>query len=291
MISCFALSLLVCGLFLYLVNLNPLYVAEALLDASKSQVHRPANGSLRGLDRSVRRIIWANYRISHASSNLNFAQKMAILKSDDLMMGFIDKYQLKPKFFPGLWDDKNKQWKKKQSWFKRLIKSLNDESPPVTNEPANFRAIKLLSKRLKLRVDKQTNLVSVQFTWKIPIEGKQILDSFIAYSNDYILNREKESIQKSIESLEDLMSEKRINIKSALIDTRIQLETRAAMINPVLSSPFAVVMPTKVPAIPKFRFPAIATCLIFIVCFTTAYLSIIFSRQRKIQEHKKDQDI
>lgn len=285
-ISSLALALLAGGLFLYLVNLKPLYVIEALLDASRSEAHRPVNGSLKGLDRSLRRTIWASYRLNQASSNLNFAQKLALLKSDDLLLEFIHKHRLKPKLFPGLWDEEKKRWKKKQGWLSRLGTNSDELILSVNNEPKNYKAVNLLSKRLKLNVDKRTSLIFARLTWKIPEEGKELLDNFIVFANNYMLNKDKERVEESIKSINNLMKEQRVEIKNALIEKKTQLETMAAMINPVLSPPFKIVVPTKRPTVPKLRLPIVATLFVFIVCFITSYALMAFLQRRKLIKQK-----
>ncbi|MCW9015640.1 MAG: hypothetical protein OQJ89_01615, partial [Kangiellaceae bacterium] len=184
-------------------------------------------------------------KISIASGQASFQEKLAILKSENLLDNFIEQYNLKPLLFPKRWDNANQKWIKPEPGIIKIIfewvafqPSDISKSRRKNFEPKDHKAFKRLSNKLKIKLNKKNGLISVSLKWQNPAIGTEIVEDFITYANDFVLQKEQDDINSEIKNIEQLLKkEKRaVNIK-LLLEQIEQRKIRLSTLASPLSQP------------------------------------------------------
>ncbi|TQV85355.1 hypothetical protein [Aliikangiella coralliicola] len=286
------IPLVACTLFVVLINLKPTYIVKAKLVVSNSLAGDFKKGSLKGLPKSLRRAIRASQKLAIASSQSSTQEKLAILKSKNLLSSFIKHHKLKQVMYPKRWDTVNKRWIKSSS---NLIKRVFEwgaspieesfESQRKSYEPKDYKALQLLSKKLKVKMNKKNGLITITLKWKDPTTGSYITKLLIDYANQFILNREQNIINDEIKNIEHLLKNENrpVNIKllqEQIEQRKVKLSTAASQ----LAQPFKVIVPPKPPVEATLRFPFLVLFILWIL--SNIFTLIMISRNRYVKYHK-----
>lgn len=268
-----------CILFTLLLNMRPMFRAEATVVQNQSTVMGIRGRHLRqaGFSLQAVKLIRAQARHKENLSLMSIEGKRAMLKSNDLLIGFIREKSIKPKLYRGLWDRNLNKWKERKP--SRLkIWSDKEKGRARSAEPSDYLAAEKLKK--KIRIKEKNGIIKISVKWRNPDEAAQLANNFITYANKYIDRRERVSIKSEIERIEALLKRNDLTLAShAVLENKrssslYALEARL----PKSATTFDVLDPAHPPIKPELKLPIALLIVVFTVAICLVFVTLIIRR-------------
>ncbi len=272
----FGVPVIFCICLMLVVNISDTYIVESKLIISESPIGKIQRGALKGVDRSVRKLIRLSHGSRRASSLQSFQEKIAMVESRQFLEYFIAGKTLKPMLFPKRWNKDTQSWLKKEPGFPRKIfglfgKNTDKKSPPnllksSVSEPSDRRSVKRIKKAFRVIHTQNSGIVTMRLRWKDPEAGAVILNELVDYANVYISMRERNRVERDIEKVKEILA------KETMPELKIFLLEHMESMNGGLITQDAKIAPTfKVldmaypPHKSEFRIPKVLM-LVGLVC-------------------------
>ena len=285
--SPFIFTLILVSLLTFLLSIGkPIYEINTTLISNQPLITNIQKVSLKGVDRSVRRLLIADYRQKRQSSVMELQTKLALLGSWQVMEGFISEYNLKPKLFPDSWDENHQRWKTLESGMLvgiiQFFKSKKENAGTNFSEiPSTWEAVNLLSKQLNIQHSQESGFIRVSLSWEDPKEGAELVNNFIAFTNEFIAQREQNDARVQIAKVKDLLGKQEVTLMQKVLLVELEnLQQSLVMANQQIKSAFTVLDPAMQPEEPEFRVPIFKLIFIFIVSIILTLIGKVFLKAR-----------
>ncbi len=280
---------LVCVLAVILTNLKSVYQIEAIIYPGTSSVDKIQRGALKGLNRSLRRLMKTQHRQNEQDSFMDLQANLAILQSPHLIENYILEYNLKPKLFPKRWDEYNQSWRKAEkgvigSVMSFIRNTFSDLTGKKINpsEPEIFKAIEMLSNKLDIKSNDQTRLITVKLKWEDPVIGAELVNKLINYANQFIAKKEQRRILQEINNIQKLLINEELAVMRKVLFKHMEtLQSSLSMSDASLKPAFKILSRAKIPEEILFKLPIIKLVLLFTPSIVFTLLGLSYKRHKK----------
>ncbi len=288
-----------CLIFLFLANRAPTYLVEATIITNRPLVGDIQRGSLKKINRTARIMIRMEHRIKSKNAIATQQEKLAILRSDNLVDIYINKYKLKPVLFPKRWDNSKKYWKKpKRNAIGKVKKYIFggiffafDHLPRRENksfEPRDYLAAKRLKRKINIKEDKKTSFIRIKLKWKDPEVGADIVNNLVSFANKFIAEKELARTEREMEAVKILLSKSEsIKIQKFLLNKLAVLQYSAAITDPIYAPAFKFVSRAYVPEQAFIQIPKIKLIFLFILSAMVTFVGIVLFKSRSVSIDNK----
>ena len=147
-------------------------------------------------------------------------QNIAILGSRSMFDQFIKAEKLKPELFPSRWDAAQGRWKPPSTVGQTLISLGLREPPGPDGAPSDWAAYEAFKSHASIVMDKDTGLLTVDFSWKDPNVAADWANRLLADANDKIRDQVQHEAQDSMRILTERIPQ---TTSSETKDTLVQL--------------------------------------------------------------------
>lgn len=164
------------------------------------------------------------------SSNQNTEKSIAILKSKQFILSFINQNDLKKKIFYEKWDDVHGEWespgmlKKALHEFKGVFGGVGE----LSSEPSDLDAYRLfLNDHFEVYEDKKVGLITLRVTAYNSNDSAEWAEEIVKKINEYIRQRDKQEAEDSIKFLEnEIRKTNVVSVKQSLFElVQVNLKT------------------------------------------------------------------
>ena len=279
------ISVTVCAAYIFYVNSKPLYTLSTKVTFSESVLPKPSAYNLKGMDRSVRRLIRRNIKLNRSQSLLRIEEKIVILKSHTFLSSYISERNLKPKLFYKKWDPVEKKWIKKKKNMIAKVRSLfksNRDRPRKgkrSGEPSDYLAVKMLKAKIKTKKDITSGLLTIKLKWHDSTEGAELLNDLVVYANEYFTEKNRKEINRKISNFKGQLSTARTSKMKKIIFRVIEtLEVDKKLKSKGFDNTFSVVSEAWPVQKKTIRIPKRKTVIVLVFSFIFTLILIIFYR-------------
>ncbi|MET1254974.1 hypothetical protein [Aliikangiella maris] len=283
-----------CILIIILVNIRENYQITALLTLPGTPLIDSKNISLKKFDPALRKSIARQYLSSQKQVTFSQQQKIAMIQTDQFILQFIEKFQLKPLLFAEQWDSEHQTWQKKQSYgFRSLLRRIfnPNEDLQIANEyiPKDYLVVKKFKKSLFVQYNNQNNLMKVTLRWPDAKQGSMVLSNWITFTNDYFYQQKKQDlILRKSRLIEQKDIKKNIKITKLIDILLADIIQQEQLNNPILYPEFKTFISPRTPEEQYFHFPKSGVLVAYIIGLTLSFLLVII---RKLRQKNKEKNL
>ncbi len=227
----------------------------------------------------------------NAESNRN----IAILNSRILGEKFIDKYQLRTRLFPELWDGVNHKWRKPRlqkyvenlpAGLQTLIYRFNIVSRYDPVGPSRGAVYRKFNKIRSISKDADTGLVTVAMEWHDPSLAAQWVNEYLKLANEYIRQKSIADSKRRLDFLYKNVNATNVTgIRSAFYKVMEQEIKYSMLLNSRDEFAFKVIDPAVAPDLRVWPKRKLIVLIGIAVSFMLGVVLIIFSHA--LAERKK----
>ncbi len=199
-------------------------------------------------------------------------EAIAILRSRDFTVDFINSNKLMPILFEDDWDAANDAWLEAD----------------VAKQPSEWDAYKLFNEEVRNIVeDRNSGLVTVQIFWHDPVIAEQWANKLVQGANDVIRNDAIDEAKRSIEYLErELENTSVVEVRNGIFEL-IEKQVSAAMLANVREEyAFKILDPAVVSDADDFEEPR-RPLIVIIGVFVGGFLGIVLALFREFLSARK----
>lgn len=211
---------------LYAFSLPNVYKSEALLAPISDEADLKIPGQLGGL------AALAGVNISAANGNNKIGLAMEIIRSREFIGEFVERYDLLVPVIAAkdwnrsddslvidqnIFDPANRQW-------------IRKVSPPFQPKPSVLEAHEKFMKLFSIVQDKDSGMVKISVEHYSPYLAKQWVDLLIKSINEEMRNRELNEAQRSIDYLNEQISQTNIADVKSMLYSLIEEQTKTVML-------------------------------------------------------------
>ncbi|GAK33533.1 exopolysaccharide transport protein family protein [alpha proteobacterium Q-1] len=219
----------------YAIFAKPLYTATVTTQPASTE----QGGALSGLGGSLGGAA-ALAGISLGDSDGDQVAHMAVLKSYEFSMRFLENNKMRPDLFPEQWNAETGDWRQGDpgvigrliAWLSALIARLSGDEGwvPPSHIPSDWEAFDLFSSEIRhIREDTDNGLVTVSFRFRDPQKAALWANEFVAQANAEIRSRTVAEAARAMTFLKDEAENTRVAGLQATIYGLMQAQLEKAM--------------------------------------------------------------